>query len=103
MVGPNGKGILGVTIPSFSNAVRLLVDDRGLLVQICLLCDDPPSLFHDPRTQLGVVEEADDAGSQCLGIRLDVRHFAATPVGLGVTATAEVTKVEGRTIAFRVD
>ncbi len=32
VVGPNGKGILGVTIPSFSNAVRLLVDDRGLLV-----------------------------------------------------------------------
>ena len=32
-----------------------------------------------------------------------MRHFAATPVGLMVTATAEVTKVEGRTITFRVE
>ena len=32
-----------------------------------------------------------------------MRHFAATPVGLRVTATAEVTAVEGRTISFRVE
>ena len=32
VVGPNGKGFLGVTTPRFSDAVRLLVDDRGLLV-----------------------------------------------------------------------
>jgi fluoroacetyl-CoA thioesterase len=42
-------------------------------------------------------------GHQSLGIHLDVRHFAATPVGLRVVATAEVVSVEGRTIAFRVD
>lgn len=42
-------------------------------------------------------------GHQSLGIRLDVRHFAATPVGLTVVATAQVTKVEGRTISFRVE
>jgi fluoroacetyl-CoA thioesterase len=41
-------------------------------------------------------------GHQSLGIRLDVRHFAATPVGLRVTASAEVTGLEGRTISFRV-
>jgi len=32
-----------------------------------------------------------------------VRHFAATPVGLRVTATAEVTGVDGRTITFKVE
>ena len=32
-----------------------------------------------------------------------MRHFAATPVGLRVTATAEVTAVDGRTISFRVE
>ncbi len=39
---------------------------------------------------------------QSLGIHLDVRHVAATPVGLAVTATAEVVAVEGRTITFKV-
>jgi len=39
---------------------------------------------------------------QSLGTHLDVSHVAATPVGMRVRATAEVTKVEGRTIHFRV-
>jgi predicted thioesterase len=51
---------------------------------------------------LKAVEHLLPAGHQSLGIHLDVRHVAATPVGLLVTATAEVTKVEGRTISFRV-
>ncbi|MBL8564590.1 MAG: thioesterase family protein [Hyphomicrobiaceae bacterium] len=41
-------------------------------------------------------------GHQSLGIHLDVRHIAATPVGMSVTAAAEVVKVDGRTIYFRV-
>jgi predicted thioesterase len=52
---------------------------------------------------LAAVEQLLPPGHQSLGIHLDVRHFAATPVGLKVTATAEVTGVEGRTIAFRVE
>ena len=52
---------------------------------------------------LEAVEHLLPAGHQSLGIHLDVRHFAATPVGLGVTATAEVVGVEGRTITFRVE
>ena len=51
---------------------------------------------------LSAVEHLLPAGHQSLGIRLDVRHFAATPVGLRVIATAEVTGVEGRAITFRV-
>lgn len=52
---------------------------------------------------LAAVEHLLPAGHQSLGIRLDVRHFAATPVGLRVTATAEVAGVDGRNISFRVE
>src|SRR5215510_4201830 len=52
---------------------------------------------------LAAVEHLLPEGHQSLGIHLDVRHFAATPVGLKVTATAEVTSVEGRTISFCVE
>src|SRR6202789_558866 len=52
---------------------------------------------------LAAIEHLLPAGHQSLGIHLDVRHVAATPVGLRVTATAEVTHVEGRTITFRVE
>jgi fluoroacetyl-CoA thioesterase len=52
---------------------------------------------------LAAVEHLLPEGHQSLGIHLDVSHVAATPVGLRVTATAEVVRVEGRTITFRVD
>jgi fluoroacetyl-CoA thioesterase len=52
---------------------------------------------------LAAVEHLLPAGFQSLGIHLDVSHVAATPVGLRVTATAEVLHVEGRTITFRVE
>lgn len=41
-------------------------------------------------------------GHQSLGTHLDVRHFAATPVGMRVTATAELVGVEKRSLTFRV-
>jgi predicted thioesterase len=52
---------------------------------------------------LAAVEHLLPAGHQSLGIHLDVSHVAATPVGLRVTATAEVIGVEGRTVRFRVE
>lgn len=52
---------------------------------------------------LAAVEHLLPAGHQSLGIHLDVSHVAATPVGLEVSATAELTGVEGRTIAFKVE
>src|ERR1700687_3196163 len=52
---------------------------------------------------LAAIEHLLPAGHQSLGIHLGVRHFAATPVGLRVTARAEVVSVDGRTIAFRVE
>jgi fluoroacetyl-CoA thioesterase len=51
---------------------------------------------------LAAVEHLLPPGHQSLGIHLDVSHTAATPVGLRVTATAEVVGVEGRTITFNV-
>jgi fluoroacetyl-CoA thioesterase len=43
-----------------------------------------------------------DAGESALGTRVDVRHLAATPAGRRVTGAAEVTRVDGRRIEFRI-
>ncbi|MGH8696066.1 MAG: thioesterase family protein, partial [Burkholderiales bacterium] len=51
---------------------------------------------------LAAVEHLLPAGRQSLGTELDVRHFAATPVGMRVWAEAELVAVEGRTLKFRV-
>jgi fluoroacetyl-CoA thioesterase len=52
---------------------------------------------------LAAVERFLPHGHQSLGIHLDVRHFAATPIGMRVRATAELTAIEGRTLSFRVE
>ena len=51
---------------------------------------------------LAAVEQSLPEHHQSLGTHLDITHVAATPVGMRVRATAEVLKVEGRTIFFRV-
>ena len=52
---------------------------------------------------LAAVEHLLPAGHQSLGIHLDVRHFAATPIGMRVRATAELFAIDGRTLSFRVE
>jgi fluoroacetyl-CoA thioesterase len=52
---------------------------------------------------LDAVEHLLPAGHQSLGIHLDVRHFAATPIGMRVRATAELIAISGRTLSFRVE
>src|SRR5205823_10411900 len=51
---------------------------------------------------LAAVENSLPEEHQSLGTRLDVSHIAATPVGMRVRATAEVVRVEGRTIHLKV-
>ncbi len=51
---------------------------------------------------LATVEHLLPAGHQSLGTHLDVRHFAATPVGMRVAATAELVAIDGRTLTFKV-
>lgn len=49
------------------------------------------------------VERLLPEGHQSLGVRVDVEHVAPTPVGLTVTARAELIAVDGRTLTFHVE
>ena len=51
---------------------------------------------------LAAVEHLLPPGQQSLGTHLDVTHIAATPVGMRVRAEAELVKVAGRVLTFRV-
>jgi predicted thioesterase len=52
---------------------------------------------------LQAVERYMPAGFQTVGTHLDVRHFAATPVGMTARARAELVRIEGRTLSFRLE
>jgi predicted thioesterase len=49
---------------------------------------------------LKAIEHLLPEGYQSLGTHLDVRHIAATPVGMKVRALAEVVSVSGRNVRF---
>ena len=48
------------------------------------------------------VEEALGENETTVGIELNLKHTAATPVGLEVRAEAEVTAVEGKIFSFQI-
>ena len=51
---------------------------------------------------LQAVERFMPPGQQTVGTRLDISHTAATPVGMRVRAHAELIRVEGRKLTFRL-
>ncbi len=56
--------------------------------------------------ELAAVEAVDrklPPGFQTVGTHLDVHHMAATPLGMRVTAWAELTAIEGRKLVFHVE
>jgi fluoroacetyl-CoA thioesterase len=68
-----------------------------------------PKVFATPmmvtvmeNAALNAVRDYLEPGESCVGTLVNVRHLAATPAGHLVTATAEVTKVDGRRIEFIV-
>lgn len=44
-----------------------------------------------------------DAGYDTVGTHVNVAHLAASPIGMSVTFTAEVIRVDGRRVEFRVE
>ena len=52
---------------------------------------------------LAAAERFLPSGHQSLGTHLDVRHVAATPVGMRAHARAELTSIEGRKLHFKVE
>lgn len=48
------------------------------------------------------IEEALPQGQTSVGTALNLEHLSATPVGLEVRASAEVTAVDGRKITFAI-
>jgi fluoroacetyl-CoA thioesterase len=62
----------------------------------------PVMIMAMENAALAAIKPYLDPGESAVGSHVDVRHLAATPVGRRVTASAEVTRVTGRRIAFAV-
>jgi fluoroacetyl-CoA thioesterase len=62
----------------------------------------PMMILAMENAALAAIKPFLDRGESAVGSLVNVRHLAATPLGRRVTASAEVTKVDGRRIEFNV-
>ena len=93
-VGAKGRYTLKVTPAHLANQFK----DAAL-----------PQVFATPmmvtameNAALNAVRDYLEPGESAVGTLINVRHLAATPAGHRVSAEAEVTKVDGRRIEFKV-
>jgi predicted thioesterase len=88
-------------------SAEITVDDKDTAPQIgsgrVHVLATPVMINLMEAAALNAVERLLPPGHQSLGTRLEVGHYAATPVGMRLRATAELTKVEGRNLEFRVE
>jgi fluoroacetyl-CoA thioesterase len=104
---PRISGVLAGIKPGLTGSAEILVGPEHTAPfvgsgRIAVLAT-PVMINVIEAAALAAIEHLLPAGHQSLGIHLDVSHTAATPVGLRVTATAEVLRLDGRTVTFRVE
>ncbi len=69
-----------------------------------------PDVFATPclsglmeRVSAELINEHLNPGEQSVGISMNLKHTAATPLGMKIRVRTEVTAVEGRKLTFRLD
>ena len=62
----------------------------------------PSMIGFMERVARDLMQEHLAEGSSSVGVHVDVRHLAATPVGSTVRVVCEITAVEGRRVDFAV-
>ncbi len=97
--------VLNIPINASSTATLIVADEHtapsvgsGLIRVLAT----PVMINLIEAAALAACEKLLPSGHQSLGTRLDVSHIAATPVGMRVTATAVVSRIDGRHIFFNV-
>ncbi len=55
------------------------------------------------KVSLNMIQPLLPEGFTTVGVSVNVKHCAATPIGLGVRAKSELIEIDGRRLTFRVE
>jgi len=85
----------------------ILVNDENAIsflgVEDARVLGTPYLIGHLEMTARDSVKPYLEEGFDTVGARVDVRHLAATPMGMRVTFRSELTGIEDRRLHFRVE
>jgi fluoroacetyl-CoA thioesterase len=94
-VQPGLKGQLSLTVGEEHTAKHLGSGSASVLAT-------PQMVLLMERASVAAVDPLLPDGYRTVGVALDVRHLAPTPVGFDVCATSELIEVDDRRLVFRV-
>jgi predicted thioesterase len=63
----------------------------------------PVMIRYMERAAVAAVDHLLPEGHRTVGVGVNIRHLAATPLGMTIRAQAELLSVEGRGLTFRVE
>ena len=104
MSAPGAGRSLAVGL-KFSRAVKVTdeMTPAHLRHEPIRVLSTPDMIRHIEQTAIEAVKPYLADGQATVGTRVDVAHLAATPVGMTLTITVEVTEIDRRRLAFRVE
>jgi fluoroacetyl-CoA thioesterase len=91
--------------PGVSKTARITIDkDRtiGFMGEEGRVYGTPFMVMDIEQTCRKLILEHADEGEESVGTEVNIKHLAATPLGMTVEITVAVTAVEGRRVAFEV-
>ena len=93
--------------PGLKGAAEIMVGDEHTAPRVgsgrVRVLATPVMINMMEAAALDAIENLLPPGYQSLGTHLNIGHYAATPVGMRLRANAEVTKIDGRNVEFRVE
>src|ERR1044071_9780848 len=93
-VGTKGTAALRVRVEHLANRFKDTILPETFATPMMILVME--------NAALNAIKPFLEPGESAVGTAIDVRHLAATPVGAEVRATAELVKVEGKRLEFKV-
>ena len=90
------KGIASVKVDETNTAMKV---GSGLLP----VYSTPSMIALLEMAACNCVADYLEEGTSSVGTLINIKHLAATPIGMKVTATATLTSIEGRKLTFEIE
>lgn len=94
-------------VPGLTGQRSLIVEERHTAGHLgsggAPVYATPMMVLAMEEAALGAVDPLLEPGQATVGYSLDIKHLAATPIGMRVTATATLLSIDGKMLTFHVE